>query len=120
MIIPPCCDEPRYRAFPGTLLVACNSEFPGIVNGSFLEILSATSRDVFVRDVEAGLEVQMTPEQVSRHTKLRHAITLASCQGRTLQGVVRLCDISSPHMTPAGLYVAASRATHPDLFQVAK
>jgi hypothetical protein len=61
--------------------------------------------------VAVGLEV------LGRYTRLRHAITIASCRGRTLPGLVRLWDMSSRHMSATHIYVAASRATAAELFE---
>jgi len=115
--IPECGDEPGYPCFVGTRLIGANSDFTSVVNGARL-LVTAISPRLLVRDEETGRVVSMTAVQLSRHTRLRHAITLASCQGRTLQGTVCLADIHSKHLTPAVLYVAASRATSGHLFQV--
>ena len=55
-------------------------------------------------------------QRASRCLRLSHAITYASCQGLTLQGVVRLH--TRGHFTCRHLYVGASRATSADLLEV--
>ena len=53
----------------------------------------------------------MSVSSLVKHTRLRHALTLRSVQGRTLSGTVALYDINSKHFTPTHLYVGLSRAT---------
>ena len=111
-------EQCEYDLFEGTRLIGANNEYVGITNGALLLCESIDGVCATLRDEESGHAVQIRLEVLGRHTRLRHAITLASCQGRTLPGVVRLWDAHSAHMTSAHIYVAASRATAPDLFEV--
>ena len=58
-----------------------------------------------------GDEFEVSVSSLVKHTRLRHALTLCSVQGRTLSGTVALYDINSKHFTPTHLYVGLSRAT---------
>ena len=112
-----CAESQDYDLFAGTRLVGCNSERPGIVNGALLVALRV-GPECLLQDEETGEQVAVPLKRLNYHTRLRHALTLAACQGRTLKGRVRLWDGDSVHMTPAHIYVAASRATSPELFEV--
>ena len=85
-----------------------------IVNGAFLEVvrLGPAKETAILRDEEiGGPEFEVTIRQLIKHTKLRHALTLTSVQGRTLSGTVTIHDCESPHFEPTHLYVGTSRAT---------
>ena len=102
--------------FLGTKLIGANNEHRGITTGALL-IARRVDHRVTLEDEETGEQVEVKPEVLGRYTRLRHAITLASCQGRTLRGLVRLWDARSRHMTATHIYVAASRATSGELFE---
>ncbi len=53
----------------------------------------------------------MSVEQIAAHTRLRHALTLCSVQGRSLPSTVGIHDVSSRFFTETHFYVALSRAT---------
>jgi hypothetical protein len=110
-------ESQEYDLFIGTRLIGSNSERPGIVNGALLTVVRIGAECELVDD-ETGERVIIPLKRLNFHTRLRHALTLASCQGRTLQGRVRLWDCDSVHFSPAHIYVAASRATSPELFEV--
>ncbi|OYV35045.1 MAG: hypothetical protein B7Z80_19530, partial [Rhodospirillales bacterium 20-64-7] len=109
--------ESSYDMFEGTKLIGSNNEFSGITNGALLLVVACDGELVTLRDEESGETVKLRRELLGRYTRLRHAITLASCQGRTFPGVVRLWDMGSKYMTPTHIYVASSRATSGDLFE---
>ena len=108
--------EDPYDMFLGTKLIGANNEHRGITTGALL-IVRRVDHMVTLEDEETGEQVKVKPEVLGRYTRLRHAITLASCQGRTLRGLVRLWDARSRHMTATHIYVAASRATSGELFE---
>jgi hypothetical protein len=107
-----------FDLFVGTKLIGCNSEHKGIVNSALLMVEKITDTSATLRDEETGETVELTHKAVLKHTRLRWAITLASCQGRTLEGVVRLHDIGSKYFTTTNLYVAASRCIDSKDFEV--
>ncbi|OYV37403.1 MAG: hypothetical protein B7Z80_12935 [Rhodospirillales bacterium 20-64-7] len=107
-----------YDCFVGTRLIGCNSIRPGITNGALLTVTAVSSVECSLRDDETGERTTLPLKCLNRHTRLGHAMTLPAAQGRTLEGRVRLWDIESAHVTPAHIYVAASRATAPELFEV--
>ena len=106
--------ETPYECFAGTKLVGANNTMRPIVNGAFLEVvrLGPAKETAILRDEEiGGPEFEVTIRQLIKHTKLRHALTLTSVQGRTLTGTVTIHDCDSPHYEPTHLYVGTSRAT---------
>jgi tRNA uridine 5-carbamoylmethylation protein Kti12 len=107
-----------FDLFVGTKLIGCNSEHKGIVNSALLMVEKITDNSATLRDEETGETVELTHKAVLKHTRLRWAITLAACQGRTLEGVVRLHDIGSKYFTTTNLYVAASRCIDSKDFEV--
>ena len=108
----------EYDIFEGTKLIGCNSEHAAIVNGALLTVTGLTEQKAQLVDDETQESFEIGLQALQRHTRLRHAITIAACQGRTLQGSVRLWDVESPYFRQVHLYVAASRCTHGDLLQV--
>ena len=107
-----------YDLFVGTRLIGCNSELSRIVNGALLDVIALTEEKATLRDIEIGDDFELTLAALFKHTRLRHAITIAACQGRTLPGRVRLYDVGSPFFSTTHLYVAASRCTSGAMLQV--
>ena len=58
--------------------------------------------------------IVLRPDQVAKHTKLRHAMALYSTQGRSLVGTIAVHDWNNPYFSPISLYVALSRAKESD------
>ena len=84
--------------------------------GIFYVIKSISDEDTVL---ECGdIELHMPLDEVVRSCRLSHALTLASCQGLTLTGRVRVCDTDNAHFTTQHLYIGASRATSNDLLEV--
>jgi len=106
--------EVPFDCFEGTRLVGCNSTFPGIVNGAFLQVTAVRAGRISLKDedVPAAPELTVTPAQLAKHTRLRWALTLCSVQGRSLPGTVAIHDVRSQHFDRTHLYVALSRATN--------
>ena len=106
--------ETPYYCFAGTKLTGANSTLRPIINGAFLIVtkISATKETVFLKDEDiGGEEFEVTIHQLIKHTRLRHALTLRSAQGRSLHGTITIHDVSSTHFSSTHLYVALSRAT---------
>ena len=112
-------EQSEYPLFEGTRLIGSNNECPGITNGCLLRVEKIDGRVATLRDEESGHAIDIRLEVLGRHARLRWGIALAACQGRTLRGVVRLWDTESRHMTAAHIYVACSRATGPEMFEIA-
>ncbi len=72
-----------------------------------------------LRDLDLGTVLVATKKQMERRCRLGWALTIAGAQSKTLGGVVRVCDLTSPHFSPTHLYVAASRVTDPALLECA-
>jgi hypothetical protein len=103
--------EVPFECFVGTKLIGCNSTLRGIVNGAFLSVMAIAGDKIRVRDEDADVELECTPVQLAKHTRLRWALTLCSVQGRSLKGTIAIHDTASVHFTRTHLYVALSRAT---------
>ena len=100
--------------FPGTCLVGCNNSHPEIPNGAFLDVVELTDNGVILRDVDTNEQFTVTNKALEAHTRLRHALTLCSVQGRSLSGTVAIHDVHSRHVSVTHLYVALSRARDGD------
>jgi hypothetical protein len=107
-----------YDLFVGTRLIGCNSDHAHIVNGALLDVIGLTTEKATLRDIEIGEEFELTLGALFKHTRLRHAITIAACQGRTIPARTRLYDVGSPFFSTTHLYVAASRCTSGAMLQV--
>ena len=62
--------------------------------------------------------VRLSAEQAILTLRLSSALTFASVQGLTIQGVVRLDCTNSPHFSLRHLYVGSSRCTAHTLLEV--
>ena len=87
------------------------------VNGAFYEVLSV-GRFCHLRDDLTGEVLEATPEDLSKCTQLRHAMTYSKAQGQTLAGTVGLWDLDNFHFSRRQLYVGLSRVRHGSLLFV--
>ena len=106
--------EVDYVCFAGACLVACNNSHPKISNGAFLDVVELTDGGVLLRDLDTDEQLTVTNKALAAHTRLRHALTLCSVQGRSLSGTVAIHDVHSRHFSVTHLYVALSKARHGD------
>jgi hypothetical protein len=88
-----------FQCFVGTKLIGCNSTLRGIVNGAFLSVMAIAGDKIRVRDEDTDVELECTPVQLAKHTRLRWALTLCSVQGRSLKGTIAIHDTASVHFT---------------------
>ena len=109
--------------FVGTRL-AVASQHGRWVNGALLEFQGEVSRahqggkpHFGLRDLDLGTVMVASQKQIERRCRLGWALTIAGCQSKTLEGVVRVCDLLSPHFNATHLYVAASRVKDPALLE---
>ena len=91
-------DDPKYPLFVGTGLIG-SSTTNRFINGAFYSF-------------------ETSPEELSKYTQLRWAMTYTKAQGQTLQGSVAMWDIYSPFSNREHLYVGASRVRHGSLLFV--
>ena len=110
--------QQKYQLFEGTELIAINCGH-NLTNGALLTCKKLSETSAEVTDDETGEVHILTIPQVCKHLRLRHAVTIAVIQGRTLQGRIKIWDSQSKYFTPATLYVAVSRATSGDLVEIA-
>ena len=82
--------------------------------------LGADRKTVFLRD--EGLpdlpEFEVSLLNLAKHRKLRHALTMASVQGRSLSGAITTHDAANTHFEPTRMYVGLSRGTDARAFSV--
>ena len=112
--------EGAFECFAGTKLIGANNALAhlGLVNGAFLDVLAVGEDEIRLRDEATGDELTLTPAQVARNTKLRHALTIFAVQGRSLPGTIAVHDAGSRYFDSRHLYVALSRATSGSLVSV--
>lgn len=89
-----------------------------IVNGALLTVIRITAEIVWLGDEETHKICQLTHAGVPRHTRLRHAITIAASQGRALDGVVRVWDVHVLHFDTTHLYVPCTWCRGAEYLQV--
>ena len=73
-----------------------------------------TDDGVLLRDLDTDEQFTVTSKALAAHTRLRHALTLCSVQGRSLNGTVAIHGVHSKHFNTAHLYVAPSRSRNGD------
>ena len=94
--------------WPGLHVVAC-CRGRKLRNGRDYEILELGGKVVVQAQGEEPLELKRL--EFFRSMRLRYAVTFASAQGLTLEGLVALHDTSHRYMDWRKLYVGLSRAT---------
>ncbi len=96
-------------------------KWPGLTvvgySGKVKRGLFYTIETVDVHSVTFTNGVALTFDALVKHCRLCHSLTMASVQGLTLQGRVRV-ETNSPHFTLRHPYVAISRATGSELVEV--
>ena len=103
--------------YPGLLMVGhLQEKRKGIVNGGFYKIV-AVGDDVKLTDEASQKELVLSHDFVTQHLRLCYAITIASCQGSTLRGRIRIYS-AHPRFTKRHLSVTISRATSSALVQL--
>jgi hypothetical protein len=95
--------------YPGQLLIGAGG---AVKKGVFVTVESVGPEGLVLRNGNT-----LTKAAAMKALRLAHALTVASCQGLTLQGRVRVIPHES--MTTRALYVACSRATKAELLEVA-
>ena len=91
------------RVWPGLKLIGAGGR---VTKGIYVHVAEVGPEKIVLDGGDS-----FTHTALLKHTRLRHAITYASCQGLTLEGRVFLCDTESPHFTLRHLYVGTSRAS---------
>ena len=92
-------------------------------NGAFYTVQSIDIEEPFQihllpKDSPDQSIISLSREDVSRYMRLCHALTYASCEGLTIRGRIRLCDVRHPKFTWRKLFVGLSRATSHRLVEV--
>ena len=106
--------EVPFHIFTGTRLMGKNNDHSKIRTGAFLDVLNVTCQEIEVVDEHVRIPFKMSPAQVAKYTRLRHAMTLYSTQGRSLPGTIAIHDWKNRYFTSTSLYVALSRAKESD------
>lgn len=124
-LVPPEGSQPEqneaqvFDLFAGTKLIGCNSDHSQIKNGDMLLVRMLKPTSAMILNEDSGEIFELSHAGVMKHARLLWAITITASQGRTLRGKVTLWDLHSRFFTTTHLYVAASRCTGADMFQVA-
>ena len=68
---------------------------------------------MFLRDVERPelAEFEVSLLNLAKHTKLRHALTVTSVQGRSLSGTITIHDVANVNFRQDHMCVGLSRST---------
>ena len=66
-----------------------------------------------LKDLETGEEINAPKRSIEKGFRLAWALTVHNSRGRTLNGRVRVYDLTSKPFTPTHLYVAISRVSDP-------
>ena len=69
-------------------------------------------------EVPEGSIVRVKKTVATDAFRMAHAITYCRCQGLTMQGVICLADVNSPHFTLEHLNLGITRATHSSLVEI--
>jgi len=108
-------DGQGFWLFPGLHLIGCATE-RGIFNGQLYTVVSVAEA-VVLRVLDSDREVECDAAGV-KCLKPARALCYYAAQGRTLRGRVRLW-VDHPRLTTTHLIVGLSRATAPELVDVA-
>jgi hypothetical protein len=106
--------EVPFHIFAGTELMGRNNDFSHIKTGAFLVVTKLLGDGVEMQDEGLKETFKLNFGQVAKYTRLRHAMTLYSTQGRSLQGTIAVHDWLNKYFTSTSLYVALSRARESD------
>ena len=110
-------DEQGFWLFPGLHLIGCTTT-RGVFNGQLYAVVSITETSVALGVLDSGQTVALLREEGLKCLKPAHALCYYSAQGRTLRGRVRLW-LGHPRIETTHLIVGLSRATSPELVDVA-
>ncbi len=80
-------------------------------NGLEYTIVELGEKIVEVVETESGKEISLRRLEFFRSMRLKYAMTYASAQGLTIEGLLMLHDTGHRHFTWRHLYVGLSRAT---------
>ena len=104
-------DDPAFPCFVGTKLVGSSTGGGKFVNGGRYVVTRIGGERVCLKDEMTEDEFDVSPEFISKHCLLAHAMVFNRVQGATETGTVMLHDTSSPYFKKCHLYVGLSRAT---------
>ena len=95
----------------GTRLICCLEQSKhGLWNSQLLEVEAFDNATVSVRCVESGTGHSLSHQWVAERTRLGYCFTIASAQGRTLEGSVAIHDLTHPKFGRRHLFTCLSRA----------
>ena len=94
---------------PARLICCLETSKHGLYNSQLLDVVSWNPQLVVARCVESGAEHTLSHEFVAGRTRLGYCFTIASAQGRTLEGSVAVWDTRHPRFTHRHLVTCLSR-----------
>ena len=98
-------------------LVGCTTT-RGVFNGQLYAVASITETCVVLRVLDSEQQVVLLREEGPKCLRPAHALCYYASQGRALRGSVRLW-VNHPRIETTHLIVGLSRATAPELVDVA-
>ena len=101
---------------PGTRLIcAMEQSRAGLWNSQLLTVTAHDADTVSVKCLDSGAEHQLSHSFVAEKTRLEWCYTIASSQGRTLEGRVAIHDTRHPRFSIRHLTTCLSRARSAEL-----
>ena len=100
----------KLAIYPSVPLICCmQTTRGGLFNSQLLTVASYDATTVTARCLHTGAEHQMTHSFVQEKTRLGWCFTIASAQGKTLEGSVASWDTRHPRFTRRHLITCLSR-----------
>ena len=104
---------------PGTRLIcAMEQSRAGLWNSQLLTVTAHDAETVNVKCLDTGAEHSLSHSSVAERTRLGWRYTIASAQGRTLEGRVAIHDTRHPRFSIRHLTTTLSRARSAELVSI--
>ena len=111
--------ELRLYIYPTIRLIACmQSSKHGLYNSMLLRVESFDAETITLRNEEGEEQFCLSHSFCKDHLRSAHCWTLASCQGRTVNGSLGIYDTHHRNFSVRALYTALSRAKSKALISI--
>jgi hypothetical protein len=91
------------------VMCICEGKRGRLYNHAFFTVFATSANTVTLEDTKGTFEIKC--EEAAKVLRLTYALTYASIEGMTLNGIVKLHDSSHPRMCWRKLNVGLSRGT---------
>jgi hypothetical protein len=98
------------------VMCICEGKRGRLYNHAFFTVFATSANTVTLEDSIGTFEIKH--EEAAKVLRLTYALTYASIEGLTLNGIVRLHDSNHPRMCWRKLNVGLSRGTAADLVEI--